>query len=171
MVTVERTGGERHAYWSDASSEYIVYMRTQTRPAIEYVSGEEGLRPKSYEIRHFFLCVHLQGRPEVHSDPWLLSWSRGEMTARVLPSEAQCVACQFPLFIMFVTRWRLMEQPQDHPLVVDSPAALAFNKAGVPAGARPLSFNNLPRGQRLWQPGLLTASFVVVRRLVEVGCV
>ena len=38
------------------ASEYIVYIRTQTRPAIEFVSGEDGLRP---------LRVRLQGRSEL----------------------------------------------------------------------------------------------------------
>ena len=30
-------------------------LRTQTRPAIEFVSGEEGLRPKSYIFVYSFL--------------------------------------------------------------------------------------------------------------------
>ena len=38
------------------ASEYFVYIRTQTRPAIEFVSGEEGRRP---------LRVRLQGRSEL----------------------------------------------------------------------------------------------------------
>ena len=38
--------------WRSRSS---ASLRTQTRPAIEYVSGEEGLRPKSY----FFVCSFL----------------------------------------------------------------------------------------------------------------
>ena len=85
--------------------------------------------------------------------------AQGGMAERVLLPRAQCVACQFPLFLMFVPCSPRERKPLD-PLVVDSPAALAFNKAGVPAGAHPLSFNNLPRGQRLWRPELLTASFV-----------
>ena len=31
------------------------FPRTQARPAIEFVSGEEGLRPKSYFFLYFFL--------------------------------------------------------------------------------------------------------------------
>ena len=45
----------RQGFWSKASSGYIGYIRTQTRPAIEFVSGEEGLRPKSYYIEFSFL--------------------------------------------------------------------------------------------------------------------
>ena len=52
-------------------------LRTQTRQAIEYVSGEEGLRPKSYFTVFFFRRVHPHARPEVFNGPWLLLWSRG----------------------------------------------------------------------------------------------
>ena len=38
--------------WRSRSS---ASLRTQTRPAIEYVSGEEGLRPKSYFFVFSFL--------------------------------------------------------------------------------------------------------------------
>ena len=38
-----------------SSTSQCLSLRTQVRPAIEYVSGEEGLRPKSY----FFLCAFL----------------------------------------------------------------------------------------------------------------
>ena len=31
-----------------SEARYIGYIRTQTRPAIEFVSGEEGVRPKSH---------------------------------------------------------------------------------------------------------------------------
>ena len=42
------------AAWYIAAA-HIIYIRTQTRPAIEFVSGEEGLRPKSYYIEFSFL--------------------------------------------------------------------------------------------------------------------
>ena len=42
------------AAWYIAAAD-IVYIRTQTRPAIEFVSGEEGLRPKSFYIVFSFL--------------------------------------------------------------------------------------------------------------------
>ena len=45
----------RHGLWSEASSGYLGYIRTQTRPAIEFVSVEEGLRPKSFYIEFSFL--------------------------------------------------------------------------------------------------------------------
>ena len=45
----------RHGFWSEGSSGYIGYIRTQTRPAIEFVSDEEGLSPKSYYIEFSFL--------------------------------------------------------------------------------------------------------------------
>ena len=51
-------------------------MRTQTRPAIEFVSGEEGLRPKSYLIVFtFHEYVFMDNYHEMA--PWLLLWSRG----------------------------------------------------------------------------------------------
>ena len=40
-------------------------VRTQTRPAIEFVSGEEGLRPKSYIFVYSFLEYVFHGLPEV----------------------------------------------------------------------------------------------------------
>ena len=36
-------------------SVYIAIIWTQARPAIEFVSGEEGLRPKSYFFEYSFL--------------------------------------------------------------------------------------------------------------------
>ena len=42
------------AAWYIAAA-HIIYIRTQTRPAIEFVSGEEGLRPKSCYIVFSFL--------------------------------------------------------------------------------------------------------------------
>ena len=51
---------QRDCYWSDASSEHNVYVRTQARPAIEFVSGKEGLRPHR---------VRLHGRPELCNRP------------------------------------------------------------------------------------------------------
>ena len=49
----------------------------------------------------FFHCVHVQGRPEVDKDPWLLSWSRGEMAERVLfasvPSEGTACCLSVPV--------------------------------------------------------------------------
>ena len=48
--------GDEVSYTSllEETSESVV-VRTQTGPAIEFVSGEEGLRPKSYYIEFSFL--------------------------------------------------------------------------------------------------------------------
>ena len=59
-------------------------LRTQTRPAIEYVSGEEGLRPKSY----FFVISFLEyvftdfQKYEEAPDPQCM-WGRGEMAMAI----------------------------------------------------------------------------------------
>ena len=51
----------------------LFFFWTQTRPAIELGSSEEGLRP---------LRVCLRGRPELREGPWLLLWSRGKMSGQ-----------------------------------------------------------------------------------------
>ena len=71
-----RTGAEGLS-GADASSEHNVYIRTQARPAIEFVSGKEGLRPHR---------VRLHGRPEVCNGPWLPL--RGRRQKGKLPDSA-----------------------------------------------------------------------------------
>ena len=71
-------------------------IRTQIRPAIEFVSGEEGPRP-ALLLRLFYRCVRLRARPEVHNGPWLLLWSRGEEGAVLLWHRSFCEQCHVSL--------------------------------------------------------------------------
>ena len=52
-----------------------------------------------------FHRAHLQGRPEVNKDPWLLSWSRVEMAGWVLfasvPSEGPVCCLSVPVVYYF----------------------------------------------------------------------
>ena len=102
----------------------------QAQPAIEFVSGEEVLRPKSYHIVFSFVEYAFTDGPKVCNGPWLLLWSRGGRR----PSVTQCVVSLLPV-------------------------TCCFSLKDV--------FKNLPRGQRLWWPELLMASFV--RRTPLVG--
>ena len=60
-------------------------LRTQVRPAIELVSGKEGLRPQFWLVDDLLydatgirtLQVRLPGHPEVRKRPWSLRGSRG----------------------------------------------------------------------------------------------
>ena len=55
-------------HWSSAfavdTSHNEVVLRTQTRPAIEFISGEEGLRPKF----HFFVLSFLENAFHRHPE-------------------------------------------------------------------------------------------------------
>ena len=61
-------------------------LRTQVRPAIEFVSGKEGLRPLFRLVGGLLydaigirtLQVRLPGHPEVRKRPWPLRGSRGD---------------------------------------------------------------------------------------------
>ena len=61
-------------------------LRTQVRPAIEFVSGKEGLRPLFWLVDDFLydaigirtLQVRLPGHPEDRKRPWPVRGSRGD---------------------------------------------------------------------------------------------
>ena len=61
-------------------------LRTQVQPAIKFVSGKEGLRPRiavfaavrSYDTGIRLLQVRLLALPEVRKGPWPLRGSRGD---------------------------------------------------------------------------------------------
>ena len=77
-----KKGGARHRCWSDIRSGELPLLlcvlrprpapRAQTWPAIEFVFGEEGLRPASSYISS---CVRSLSM-------WTLLWGRGEMAER-----------------------------------------------------------------------------------------
>ena len=80
-------------------------LRTQTRPAIEFVSGEEGLRPKTYFLVYSFIVHVFNGLPEVRRGPWPHWVSRGEMGYVVVAPVCRSAAVQYirccPFSILF----------------------------------------------------------------------
>ena len=68
------------------SLTYFTTLRTQVRPAIEFVSGKEGLRPLFWLLGVLLhgvsgfrtLQVRLLALPEVRKGPWPLRRSRGD---------------------------------------------------------------------------------------------
>ena len=69
--------GARHGYWSEASSGYIGYIRTQTSHSSSSLARRVCVQ-RSLLHRPFFRRVHPHARPEVCKRPWLLLWSRRE---------------------------------------------------------------------------------------------
>ena len=76
------------------------FLRTQTRPAIEFVSGKEGLRPH---------LVRLHGRPEQCNGPWLLFVEqRGDVGTGLLscsvPLVSQVLSFSLPCVLPFAQK-------------------------------------------------------------------
>ena len=75
-------------------------LRTQVRPAIEYVSGEEGLRPKSYFLVSSFVEYVFMDTQNYVKAPGSLFWSRGEEGAVLLWHRSfreQCLVSLLPV--------------------------------------------------------------------------
>ena len=112
-------------------------IRTQTRPAIEFISGEEGPRPKSYyivfsSVEYVFAdalnYVKAPGSSCGAEERWRDSAAGGHSPFRdpVCSQSAPCNSIVFPLKDVFY---------------------------------------NLPVGQLLWRPELYVPSFVRIRRV------
>ena len=91
----------RHGFWSEASSGYIGYIRTQTRPAIEFVSGEGGSASKVLLHRVFFPEFVFTVIQEYVMAPGSSFGAEGDGGTAPLavtgPSVAQCVVSLLPV--------------------------------------------------------------------------
>ena len=82
-------------------------IRTQTRPAIEFVSGEEGLRPKSYFFV-FSVVKYAHMHPLKYSmapgsscgaeEMWRSSAVETQLLPRVVRSLSESVPCELSFF-------------------------------------------------------------------------
>ena len=85
-----------------------VDIRTRTRPAIEFVSGEEGLRPKSYYIEFSFLEFVFTVIQEYVMAPGSSFGAEGDGGTAPLavsfPSVTQCVVSLLPVTLCFSPR-------------------------------------------------------------------
>ena len=79
--------------------------RTQARPAIEFVSGEEGLRPKSYYIVFSFVEYAFADTLKYVMAPGSSFGAEGDGGTAPLavtgPSVTQCVVSLLPVFYCF----------------------------------------------------------------------
>ena len=108
--------------------EHIIHIRTQTRPAIEFVSGEEGLRPKSYYIVFSFVEYAFTDALKYVMAPGSSYGAEGDGGTAPLAvtglSVTQCLVCLFPVSYCFSLKDVLSNLPS-------RAAALA---AGAPHG-------------------------------------
>ena len=92
---------------------FTTTLRTQVRPAIEYVSGEEGLRPRlrRYVTGTRLLQVRLLGHPKLRKRPWPLRRSRGDGNGgRFVRSRCFLLWCSMHFYTVFqmLSLWHLV---------------------------------------------------------------
>ena len=100
-------------------------IRTQTRPAIEFDSGEEGLRPEALPHRVFFRRVRLHGRPKVCNGPLApIVGQRGDGDVGASPRSAceRYVRCALPVCSLCLIMFSF---PQCR-LIIDPPGSVGL---------------------------------------------
>ena len=91
-----------------SSTSLCLSLRTQARPAIEFVSGEEGLRPKSYFFLFLFFKYTFMDNLNYEMAPGSSCGAEGDGGTASLTATAysvsQCVVSLHPVTEVFLPK-------------------------------------------------------------------